>query len=103
MERFIVQPSIQYFGGIEIKEDTEFTEATDNGEVKQTFKDGILTTKIKKEHEHLGMKTVETTKLVQNIPVGMRLMWGKEEGYIISPYKMVRVDEAIEELKVIKE
>jgi len=101
MERFIIQPSIKLFGGITVKEDTAFKEkATD---VEQELKNCILTTVVKRELDLQGIKTTEDTKLTQVIPVGTRLIWSEQEGYIISPYKMYTVEEAIEELNCIKE
>lgn len=103
IERFVLQPSILTYGGIEVKEDTKFKDKTKDGKIVQSFDKGILTTKIKRESEFKGVKSYEVSTITQEVPVGVVLVYGEDEGYVISPYKFCRIEEAIEQLEAIKE
>ncbi len=107
-KKVILSPSMQMFLGIKVKKDTyldepEFITADGKGKIKQTIKDLKLTTKVTREYEVMGIKTVEKTVLTQELHEGTELVWGEEEGYVISPYKMATVPEVIESLEAIKD
>ena len=51
-ELFMVVPSLKQYYGRTIKKEDTFEETTDNGEVKQTLKDLVLTTEINREQEY---------------------------------------------------
>lgn len=99
MERFIIQPSIKLFGGITVTKETKFKDNTPDGKIKQELNNLKLTTKVKRQLEYKGIITEENTTLTQTIPEGTRLVWSEEEGYVIPPYKMYTIQEAIDELK----
>lgn len=101
LKRYVVQPSIKLFAGIKVDEDTRFTSKNEDGTVKQTFKDGKLTTEINREYGDTH-RTTEKAKLVQEIPVGTVLIWSEETGYIIPNYVMVEPEEAMSQLGLLK-
>ena len=106
--KVILNPSMQLFLGIKVMKDTyldepEFTTGDGKGKIKQTIKDLKLTTRVTREYEAMGIKTVERTVLTQELPEGIELVWGEDEGYVVSPYKMTTVPEVIESLEAIKD
>lgn len=103
VEYFIVQPSIRTFGGIRVTKETKFEVWNDDQTVHQIFKNRKLTTHIKKESEYMGIKSVETSNLISEVPEGTILIWSEETGYIIPNYNMVKVEEAIDMLDKVKD
>lgn len=107
VEYFIISPSTKLFGGIRVTKETEFKDVyNEDKSVKQSLKDLILTTEIinKVREDYNGaVKTTENSKLVQEIPEGLILIYGEDTGYIIPPYKMAKVTEAIDVLSKIEE
>lgn len=103
VEYFIISPSTKLFGGIKVNKDTEFKDVyNEDKSVKQSLKDLVLTTEIinKERVDYNGaVKTTENTKLVQEIPEGLVLIYGEDTGYIIPPYKMIKIEEAVEMLE----
>lgn len=102
-EYFIVKPSVKLFGGIKVTKETEFETYNDDKTVHQTLKNLVLTTKVRKKIDYNGIKTKEESKVTIKLPEEIVLIWGEEEGYIIPNYQMVKVDEAIENLKKISD
>lgn len=105
VEKFVIAPSTHLFLGITVDEKTDIEDEVvlDKSKIHQTIKDLKLTTNIEKEYSESGIKTVEKSTLVQELTKGMYLIWGEDTGYIISPYKMKKVSEAIEDLESIKD
>lgn len=101
MEKFIIQPSIKVFVGLTVKRDSVID--FKNDVVEQHLKDLVLTTKINKESDYNGLKTNEESIIKTELKEGVRLIMSEEEGYVISPYKMATIDEAIEQLNEIQE
>lgn len=101
MEKFIIQPSIKVFVGLTVKRDSVID--FKNDVVEQHLKDLVLTTKINKESDYNGLKTNEESIIKTELKEGVRLIMSEEEGYVISPYKMATIDEAVEQLNEIKE
>lgn len=101
VERFIVRPSIKLFGGVKVTKETEFVTENTDKTVKQTFKNLILTTHLKKEFND-QYKTKEESELTVAVPEGTILLWREDSGYIIPNYEMVSVDEAIESLEQLR-
>lgn len=99
---FVVQPSTQLFGGLEVTKETKFDTYNDDKTVHQTMENLILTTEVNKESEYKGIKSTEKSVMTTEVPEGTILIWGEQEGYIIPNYKMVRVNEAIESLETVK-
>lgn len=107
VEKFIISPSMRLFLGVTVKKDTyiedELVLPNDMGKIHQVIKDLKLTTVIKKKSKEYEIETEESSKLVQEIPENMILIWGEDTGYIIPPYRMKKVSEAIEDLEAIKD
>jgi hypothetical protein len=101
MENFIIQPSIKVFPGVTVKKDTVID--FKNDVVEQHLKDLVLTTKINKKSDYNGLKTSEKSTIKTQLKEGVQLVMSEEEGYVISPYKMTTIDDAIEQLKELKE
>lgn len=99
VERFILKPSMQLFGGVEVKEDTEFETWNNSKTVHQTFKDGVLTTDLENEWTQYGISNKEKSHLESTVPVGTILIWDEDNGYIIPQYQMQRATDACEVLK----
>ena len=99
VEYYVVSPSTKLFGGIKVDKNTKFDTYNDDKTVHQVFNKGKLTTHIKRESNYNGIKSVETSNLVTEVPEGIVLLWDEQNGYIIPNYHMVKVSEAIETLK----
>lgn len=105
VEKFVIAPSTHLFFGVTVDEKTDIEDEVilEKGKIHQTIKNLKLTTEIEKEYDENGIKTLEKSSLVQELVKGMYLIWGEDTGYIISPYKMKKVSEAIEDLESIKD
>ena len=101
LKQYVVQPSVKLFAGVRIAENTDFNTESEDGSVKQEFKDGKLITEINRNYGDT-YKTYETARLVQEVPVGTVLVWSEETGYIIPNYVMVEPKEAIRQLKLLE-
>lgn len=99
VEYYVVSPSTKLFGGIKVDKNTQFDTYNDDKSVHQTFRNGKLTTHIKRKSNYNGIKSVETSNLVTEVPEGIVLLWDEQNGYIIPNYHMVKVSEAIKTLQ----
>ena len=107
IEYYIIKPNLKQLFGRKVTKDLEFDEYTDKKNVHQVMKNCVLTTTIKNTDErkygNLGNVTIEEeTKIVQNIPEGVILIWSEENGYIIPDIQMTTLNELIEEAKTIQ-
>ena len=100
---YVLQPSVKLFGGIKVDKDTSFDTYNDDKTVHQVFKNGKLTTHVKRETNYNGIKSTEISKMETEVPERTVLLWDEENGYIIPNYHMVRVEEAIETLEKVKD
>ena len=101
-ELFTIKPTLKQFYGRTVTKDTKFDEKTDDGEVHQTLENLTLTTEIKKESEYDGIKSMEYSKLIQELKEGTVLIWDEKEGYImpnVPVYKLKDLEKEIEEVK----
>ena len=107
VERFIISPSTHLFFGVTVKKDTDIEDEivlpNGKGTIHQIIKNLVLTTIIKKKTNEYGIETVENSKLVQKLLENFILVWGEDTGYVIPPYRMKDVKEAIEDLEAIKD
>lgn len=101
-ELFTVKPNLKQFYGRTVTKDTNFDEKTDSGEVHQVLKDLVLTTEIEKTSEYDGVKSTEYSKLVQELPEGIVLLWTEQEGYIIPNVPVYKIKDLEEEISEIK-
>ncbi len=102
VEYYVVSPSTKLFGGIKVDKNTQFDTYNDDKSVHQTFRNGKLTTHIKRETNFNGIKSTETSNLITEVPNGTVLLWDEQNGYIIPNYHMLKVSEAIETLQSIE-
>jgi len=108
IEYYTVKPNLKQLFGRKVTKELEFDEKTENGKVRQTLKDCILTTYINNTEETkvvgLGsVKTKETTTITQELPEGVILIWSEESGYIIPNIQMTTLDELKEEIETIQD
>lgn len=106
IEKFIIAPSTHLFFGVTVDKNTDIeddiTLPNNEGKIHQKIKDLVLTTVVNRTTNECNIDTKEETILNQKLVSGMKLIWGEDTGYIIPPYKMRTVDEAIEDLEAIK-
>ena len=102
-ELFTIKPSLKQYYGRTITKDTKFKEKTDNGEVEQTLENLVLTTTIHRKSEFDGIKSKEYSRLTQELPEGIVLLWSELEGYIIPNVKVYKLKDLESEIKEIKE
>lgn len=101
-ELFTIKPSLKQYYGRTVTKDTEFEEQTENGEVKQTLKDLVLTTTVDKESEYAGITSVEHSSLTQTLPEGTVLIWSEAEGYIIPNVPMYKLKDLEQDIRDVK-
>lgn len=94
LEYYVVQPSIKTFGGIKVEKDTSFEVWNDDKTVHQTFKDGKLKTEVKREMNFNNIRSVESSVMDTEVPIGTILLWDESNGYIIPNYIMLKPEEA---------
>ena len=111
VERDTLKPSLRQYFGRKVNKSLKFDEWTENKKVHQIMENGVLTTYINEERtiSILGngkeekVVSKEESKIVQEIPTGVVLIWDKEQGYIIPQYQMATLDEIETELIAMKE
>ena len=115
---YMVEPSTRTFGGIVITKDTEFEDVEEvdntieeNGNfrkirIEQTLKDFILTTNITSSLKIDAYETEETKKTVQDLnslnKEKLLLIFTGEDGWGVPDRKLIRPEEAIKHLELIK-
>ena len=72
----------------------------ENNELKKKIKKKIEEKEVEKEEKVISK---EESKIVQEIPTGVILIWDEEQGYIIPQYQMATLDEIEAELLAMKE
>ena len=102
-ELFLTKPSLRMHYGRTVNKDMKFNESTDNGEVKQTLKDCVLTTEINKEWEYNGIKNTLHSVQTEEVPEGTILIWSEEMGYIVPNVPMYKLKDLEEEIKEVKD
>lgn len=101
-ELFIVRPNLKQYYGRTINKEMTFDESTEDGRVHQTLENLVLTTVIHDEQEFNGIKSIEDSKMVQELPEGTILIWNERDGYIIpnvAVYKMKNLEEEMNDIK----
>lgn len=110
IEYYTLRPNLKQYFGRKITKNLSFDETTKNGKVHQTLKDLILTTEINDERtlhlkvngEDKELKTIETSKLIQEVAEGIILIWDEENGYIIPTYEFCTLNDVENDLKDMK-
>ena len=102
-ELFTIKPTLHQYYGRTVTKDTEFDEYTDDKTVHQTLKDLVLTTEINKESEYLDVKSTEYSKLTQELPEGIVLIWNEGQGYVIPDKQVYKLKDLKEEIKQVED
>ena len=111
IEYYTLKPSLRQYFGRKVNKSLKFDEWTDNKKVHQVMENGVLTTYINEERtitllangKEEKVISKEESKIVQEIPTGVILIWDEEQGYIIPQYQMATLDEIETELLAMKE
>ena len=101
-ELFTIKPNLHQYYGRTVTKETFFDETTEDGTVHQTLKDLILTTEVHQESEYNDVKSVEDSKMVQELPENTILIWNEKEGYILPNVAIYKLKDLEEEIKTIK-
>lgn len=111
IEYYTLKPSLRQYFGRKVNQSLKFDEWTENKKVHQVMENGVLTTYINEERtitilgngKEEKVVSKEESKIVQEIPTGVILIWDEEQGYIIPQYQMATLDEIEAELLAMKE
>lgn len=109
IEYYTIKPNLKQLFGRKVTKELEFDEYTEDKKVHQVLKDCVLTTYITNEEKGsvYGVNdkviTKEETKITQNIPEGVILIWSEKSGYIIPDIQMTTLDELSKEINDIQE
>ncbi|HIU12289.1 MAG TPA: hypothetical protein IAB65_06275 [Candidatus Onthocola stercorigallinarum] len=111
IEYYTLKPSLRQYFGRKVNKSLKFDEWTENKKVHQVMENGVLTTYINEERtitilgngKEEKVISKEESKIVQEIPTGVILIWDEEQGYIIPQYQMSTLDEIEAELLAMKE
>lgn len=102
-EVFTIKPNLHQYYGRTVTKDMEFDEYTDDKTVHQTLKDLVLITEINKESEFMDVKSTEHSKLTQELPEGIVLIWNEQQGYVIPDREVYKLKDLKEEIKQIED
>lgn len=102
-ELFTVKPSLKQYYGRTVTKEMEFDEKTENGEIHQTLKDCILTTKIDREWVQGDIKNTLHSVQTEELPEGTILIWSELQGYIVPNVAMYKLKDLVEEIETVKE
>ena len=100
-KKFILKPVIDMVEGVRVLKDTTFT--YENDKVKQKLKDLVLTIELKDIGETPKSKYEYLSKGKITLDEGVVLQFDEERGYFLPNYELVSVDEALEDIKTLKE
>ena len=111
IEYYTLKPSLRQYFGRKVNKSLKFDKWTENKKVHQVMENGVLTTYINEERtitilgngKEEKVISKEESKIVQEIPTGVILIWDEEQGYIIPQYQMATLDEIEAELLAMKE
>ena len=100
-KKYILRPNITMFEGIRVTKKTKFTFENEN--VKQKLEDLILSIELKEsgETENTKYEYLSTGKVT--IDSGTVLLFDEKRGYYVPNYDLVTADEAIEDIKALKD
>lgn len=102
-ELFTVKPSLGQYYGRTVTKEMEFDEKTENGEIRQTLKDLVLTTEIKREWKQGDIKNTIYSVQTEELPEGTVLIWSELQGYIVPNVAMYKLKDLENEIAEIKE
>lgn len=102
-ELFTVKPSLTQYYGRTVTKDLCFEEQTENGEVKQTMKDCVLTTTINRTWMQGDIENTLQSVQTEKLPEGTVIIWSEREGYIVPNVPMYKLKDLEEEIRQVKE
>ena len=109
LDKYVIVPNVGFYGGfIYDGEDIFLCEDHDEDEgydfkVRQEIKNNYLVTNIEREYTTTKDKKVkETSHLEVEIEKGQLLVYVEGTGYTLPEFRMCKVDEAIEQYKILK-
>lgn len=102
-ELFTVKPSLRQYYGRTVTKEMRFDESTDNGEIRQTLENCVLTTVINKEWMHGEIKCAIHSEQTEVLPVGTVIIWSETDGYIVPNVPVYKLKDLEDEIKDIKE
>lgn len=102
-ELFTVKPSLTQYYGRTVTKEMQFDEKTDNGEIHQTLKDGVLTTEIHRVWMRGRIRNALHSVQTEELPEGTVLIWSEAQGYIVPNVPMYKLRDLEEEIREIKE
>lgn len=102
-ELFTIKPSLKQYYGRTVSKDMKFDEYTDDKVVHQILDNLVLTTIITKKSEFNGVKSMEESKLTQELPEGTILVWNEDMGYILPDREVYKLNDLKEEIKQIED
>jgi len=109
LDKYVIVPNVGFYGGfiydgedIFLCEDHDIDEGYDF-KVRQEIKNNYLVTNIEREYTTTKDKKVkETSHLEVEIEKGQLLVYVEGTGYTLPEFRMCKVDEAIEQYKILK-
>lgn len=108
LDKYVVLPNVSFYGGfIYDGEDIFLCEDHDTDEgydfkVRQEIKNNNLITDIEREYTTAKDKKIkETSHLEVEIEKGQLLVYVEGTGYTLPEFRMCKVDEAIEQYKIL--
>ncbi len=96
-KKYIYQPSLDMMEGLQVDKNTKFT--YENDKVKQELKNLELTYEIAEKGDNF--KTV--SQVIIYLEEGQILQFDEERGYFLPKYKLATIEEAIEDIKTLKD
>lgn len=102
-ELFTVKPNLKQYYGRTVTKEMEFDESTEDGDIRQTLKNLVLTTKTKKEWENNGIKNTFESTQTEELKEGTVLIWSEQQGYVVPNVEMCKLKDVEEEIKNVKE
>ena len=100
-KKYILRPNITMFEGIRVTKKTKFT--FENETVKQKLEKLVLNIELKESGETTNTKYEYLSTGKVTIDEGTVLLFDEKRGYYVPNYDLVSVDEAIEDIKTLKD
>ena len=102
-ELFTVKPSLSQYYGRTVTREMEFDESTENGEIRQTMKNCVLTTEINRGWTQGKIKNKIHSVQTEELPEGTIIIWSELQGYIVPNVPMYKLSDLEEEIREIRE
>ena len=102
-ELFTVKPSLSQYYGRTVTKEMKFDEITENGEIRQTLENCVLTTEINREWTQGEIKNTIHSVQTEELPEGTVIIWSELQGYIVPNVPMYKLKDLEAEIEAIKE